>query len=52
MEEQEQKPLMAREELRDVIALSLWAGQMLLQNGADSQRVEENCASNWYVSRL
>lgn len=41
MEEQEQKPLMAREELRDVIALSLWAGQMLLQNGADSQRVEE-----------
>ena len=39
--EQEHKPQMAREELRDVIALSLWAGQMLLQNGADTQRVEE-----------
>lgn len=38
---QEQKPQMGRAELRDVITLSLWAGQMLLQNGADSQRVEE-----------
>ena len=28
-------------ELRDVIDLSLWAGQMLLQHGASSQRVEE-----------
>ncbi|MGB7340840.1 MAG: threonine/serine exporter family protein [Phototrophicaceae bacterium] len=35
------KPPMEREALRDVIGLSLWAGQMLLQNGADSQRVEE-----------
>lgn len=35
------KPEMGREELRDVISLSLWAGQMLLQNGADSQRTEE-----------
>jgi uncharacterized membrane protein YjjP (DUF1212 family) len=35
------KPPMEREELRDVISLSLWAGQMLLQSGADSQRVEE-----------
>jgi len=35
------KPPMEREELRDVISLSLWAGQMLLQNGADSQKVEE-----------
>lgn len=35
------KPTMEREELRDVIALSLWAGQMLLQNGADTRRVEE-----------
>jgi uncharacterized membrane protein YjjP (DUF1212 family) len=32
---------MAYEELRDVISLSLWAGQMLLQWGADTQRVEE-----------
>lgn len=30
-----------RETLRDVIDLSLWAGQMLLQSGAGSQRVEE-----------
>jgi uncharacterized membrane protein YjjP (DUF1212 family) len=35
------KPPMEREELRDAINLSLWAGQMLLQNGADSARVEE-----------
>ncbi len=27
--------------LRDVIDLSLWAGQLLLQNGAESQQVEE-----------
>ncbi len=35
------KPVMERDELRDVISLSLWAGQMLLQWGADTQRVEE-----------
>lgn len=35
------KPLMDTETLRDVISLSLWAGQMLLQHGADSKRVEE-----------
>lgn len=29
------------ETLRDIIDIALWAGQMLLQNGADSQRVEE-----------
>jgi len=29
------------ETLRDVIDLSLWAGQLLLQNGAESQQVEE-----------
>lgn len=29
------------ESLRDVIDVSLWAGQLLLQHGADSQRVEE-----------
>jgi uncharacterized membrane protein YjjP (DUF1212 family) len=32
---------MTRDEIRDVISLSLWAGQMLLQYGADSTRVEE-----------
>lgn len=32
---------MEREELRDVIDLALWAGQLLLQDGAESQRVEE-----------
>ncbi len=30
-----------RHELRDVIDLALWAGQLLLQHGAESQRVEE-----------
>ena len=30
-----------REALRDVIDLSLWVGQMLIQHGADAQRVEE-----------
>lgn len=33
---------MAYHELRDIIDLSLWAGQMLLQHGATSQRVEES----------
>ncbi|RME58095.1 MAG: threonine/serine exporter [Caldilineae bacterium] len=35
------KPPLSREALRDVIDLSLWAGQLLLQYGADAQRVEE-----------
>lgn len=35
------KPLMEHDELRDVIGLALWAGQMLLQNGADTKRIEE-----------
>ncbi len=35
------KPPLARDEMRDIISLSLWAGQMLLQYGADSARVEE-----------
>lgn len=30
-----------REELRDVIDLALWSGQLLLQYGAEAQRVEE-----------
>lgn len=32
---------MAREELRDVIDIALWAGQLLLQHGAETARVEE-----------
>lgn len=36
-----QKRPLSYEELRDVIDLSLWAGQLLLQHGADSHRVEE-----------
>lgn len=35
------KPLMEPDVLRDVISISLWSGQMLLQHGADSARVEE-----------
>ena len=37
----QQKPPLEREALRDVIDLSLWAGQMLLQHGAESARIEE-----------
>jgi uncharacterized membrane protein YjjP (DUF1212 family) len=35
------KSPLEREALRDVIDLSLWAGQLLLQHGAESARVEE-----------
>jgi uncharacterized membrane protein YjjP (DUF1212 family) len=35
------RPL-AYHELRDIIDLSLWSGQLLLQHGATSQRVEES----------
>lgn len=35
------KPPLDREVLRDVIDLSLWAGQLLLQHGAESSRIEE-----------
>ncbi len=35
------KPPLPYETLRDVIDLSLWAGQLLLQSGAESQQVEE-----------
>jgi len=35
------KPPLEREALRDVIDLSLWAGQLLLQHGAESARIEE-----------
>jgi uncharacterized membrane protein YjjP (DUF1212 family) len=35
------KPPLEREALRDVIELALWAGQILLQHGAETERVEE-----------
>lgn len=35
------KPPLRSEELREAIILALWAGQLLLQHGAESQRVEE-----------
>lgn len=35
------KPLLTYEELADVVDLSLWAGQLLMQYGAESLRVEE-----------
>lgn len=35
------KPALDYETLRDVIDLALWAGQLLLQSGAESQQVEE-----------
>ncbi|MCG3206519.1 MAG: Inner membrane protein YjjP [Anaerolineae bacterium] len=42
MEEQDtQKPTLSYTELTDIIDLTLWSGQLLLQHGADSQRVEE-----------
>lgn len=37
----EHKPALAAEALRDAIDLSLWTGQMLLEDGATSRRVEE-----------
>ncbi len=36
-----QKPHLDRTTLTDVIDLALWAGQLLMQHGAESQRVEE-----------
>ncbi len=35
------KPSLTYEALRDVIDLALWAGQLLLQHGAETDRVEE-----------
>lgn len=40
LNENDHSPL-SREELRDIIDLALWAGQLLLHYGAESQRVEE-----------
>ncbi len=39
--EHSEKPPLDYETLRDVIDLALWAGQLLLQSGAESQQVEE-----------
>jgi uncharacterized membrane protein YjjP (DUF1212 family) len=36
-----EKPPLDRETLRDVIDLALWAGQLLMQYGAETERVEE-----------
>ncbi len=38
---QAHKTPLEREALRDVIDLALWAGQLLLQHGAESARIEE-----------
>ena len=35
------KPSLEREVLADIVDLALTAGQLLMQNGAESQRVEE-----------
>lgn len=35
------KPLLTYEDLGDIIDLTLWAGQLLLQHGAETQRIEE-----------
>jgi uncharacterized membrane protein YjjP (DUF1212 family) len=37
----QEKPPLDRETLRDVIDLALWAGQLLMQYGAETERVEE-----------
>jgi uncharacterized membrane protein YjjP (DUF1212 family) len=36
-----QKPALSHEELRDIIDLALWSGQLLLQHGAETDRIEE-----------
>lgn len=37
----ESKPPLTHDELREIIDLVLWAGQLLLQHGAETQRIEE-----------
>lgn len=39
-ESAEQRPTMPRTELRDITELSLWAGQLQLQHGTDTERAE------------
>jgi uncharacterized membrane protein YjjP (DUF1212 family) len=41
MQPTQQKPPLPHEVLTDVIRLTLWAGQLLLQYGAESARIEE-----------
>ncbi|MCB0195067.1 MAG: threonine/serine exporter family protein [Anaerolineae bacterium] len=39
--EDAKKEALTRQELADIVDLSLWAGQLLMQNGAESLRIEE-----------
>jgi uncharacterized membrane protein YjjP (DUF1212 family) len=36
------RPPLSRTELADVVDLALWVGQLLMENGAESQRVEQS----------
>jgi uncharacterized membrane protein YjjP (DUF1212 family) len=36
------RPPLNRQDLADVVDLALWAGQLLMENGAESQRVEQS----------
>jgi uncharacterized membrane protein YjjP (DUF1212 family) len=36
-----QKPALSHEELSEIVDLTLWAGQLLLQHGAETDRIEE-----------
>jgi uncharacterized membrane protein YjjP (DUF1212 family) len=38
-----EKPPLDRLTQADIIDLVLWAGQLMMQNGADTQRIEETC---------
>ncbi|MFN2203285.1 MAG: threonine/serine exporter family protein [Caldilineaceae bacterium] len=40
-----QRPPLDRDALREVVNLALWSGQLLMENGAESQRVEETIRS-------
>lgn len=42
---QADRPALDREALTEVVNLALWSGQMLMENGAESQRVEETIRS-------
>lgn len=39
------RPTLDRESLTEVVNLALWSGQLLMENGAESQRVEETIRS-------
>lgn len=42
---QSDRPPLDREALTEVVNLALWSGQLLMENGAESQRVEETVRS-------